>query len=84
MDSKISIFYAPHLPSGPESVGGQHIHHFNMIGRNEHPPPRAFWIDLSRQVRSWRSAGEGVILMGDAHINLRTPPAISYLTSMGL
>jgi hypothetical protein len=35
---RVVSFYAPHLPSGPESLGGQHRHHFNSVGRNEQPP----------------------------------------------
>jgi hypothetical protein len=47
-------------------------------------PTRAFWVDLARHVRLWRTAGEGVILFGDTNMKLRTPQARARLVSMGL
>jgi hypothetical protein len=70
-------------PSGPESVGEQHRHYFNTIARNE-MPTRAFWVDLSHQVRMWITDGEGIVLSGDTNMNLRSDAARSQIVSMGL
>jgi hypothetical protein len=47
-------------------------------------PTRAFWVDLSRQVRMWRTEGEGIVLLGYANMNLRSDAARAHIASMGL
>jgi hypothetical protein len=56
--------YAPHQPTWPESLGSQHRRHWNSIGCDANPVD-AFWTDLSRVVRKWTEAGEGVVLLAD-------------------
>jgi hypothetical protein len=44
--------YAPHQPTGPESVGSQHRRYFNSVGRDA-SPVYALWTNLSRLIRNW-------------------------------
>jgi hypothetical protein len=41
--------YAPHQPTGPESVGSQYRRYFNSVGRDASPVD-ALWTDLSRLI----------------------------------
>jgi hypothetical protein len=43
--TRIIYAYAPHQPTGPESVGRQNRRHFNSVGRDVNPVD-AFWTDL--------------------------------------
>jgi hypothetical protein len=47
--TRIISAYAPHQPTGPESVGSQRRRYLNSVGRDANPVD-AFWTDLSRLV----------------------------------
>jgi hypothetical protein len=68
--TRIISDYAPHQPTGPESVGSQHRMYFNYVGRDSNPVD-AFWTDLSRLVRKWTEAGESVVLIADLNADVR-------------
>jgi hypothetical protein len=56
--------YAPHQPTGPESLGSQHRKYFSSVGCDASPVD-AFRTDLSRLIQKWTEAGESVVLLAD-------------------
>jgi hypothetical protein len=68
--TRIISAYAPHQPTGPESVGSQHRRYFNSV-RRDASPVDALWTDLSRLIRKWNEAGESVVLPADWNVDVR-------------
>jgi hypothetical protein len=68
--TRIISAYAPHQPTGPESIGSQHRRYSNSVGRDASPVD-AFWTDLSRLIRKWTESGESVVLLEDWNADVR-------------
>jgi hypothetical protein len=68
--TRIISDYAPHQPTGPESLGSQHRRYFNSVGRDTSPVD-AFWTDLSQIIRKWTEADESVVLLADWNADVR-------------
>jgi hypothetical protein len=81
--TRIISVYAPHQPTGPESVGSQHRMYFNSVGRDASPVD-AFWTDLSRLIRKWTEAGESVVLLANWNVNARGKKTRKYTTDLGM
>jgi hypothetical protein len=75
--SKAGLTYSPHPPSGVWSVGAQHWYYFNTYHRNERPK-EAFWKDLKKFLRHWKTEGEYIILMIDVNDDVRSQEMISF------
>jgi hypothetical protein len=68
--TRIISDYAPHQPTGPESVGSQHRRYFNSV-RRDASPVDALCTDLSRLIQKWTEAGESVVLLADWNAYVR-------------
>jgi hypothetical protein len=68
--TRIISDYAPHQPTGPESVVSQHRRYFNSAGRDASPVD-SFWTYLSRLIQKWTEAGESVVLLADWNADFR-------------
>jgi hypothetical protein len=66
--TRIISAYAPHQPTGPESVDSQHRRYFNSVGRGANPVD-VFWTYLSRLVRT--EAGESMVLLAYWNADVR-------------
>jgi hypothetical protein len=81
--ARIISDYAPHQPTGPDSVGIQHRSYFNSVARDSNPVD-AFWTDLSRLVRKWTEAGESVVLLADWNADFRGEKTQKYMADIGM
>jgi hypothetical protein len=72
--------YAPHQPTGPESVGSQHRRYYKSI-ECDADPVDAFWTDLSRLVPKWTESGESVVLLADWNADFKTR---KYMADLGM
>jgi hypothetical protein len=79
--TRIVSSYAPHQPTGPESVGSQHKGYFNSVGRDASPVD-AFWTDLSQLIRKWTEAGERVVLLADWNTDFRGENTRKYMADL--
>jgi hypothetical protein len=75
--------YAPHQPTGSESVGSQKRRCFNSVGRDANPVD-AFWIDFSRLVRKWTEADESVVILSDWNVDVRGEKTRKYMANLGM
>jgi hypothetical protein len=83
MSTRIISVYAPHQPTGPESVCSQHRRYFNSVGRDANHVD-AFWTDLSRLVRKWTEAGESVVFLADWNADARGEKTRKYMADLGM
>ena len=74
--------YCPHDQGGDLSVYGQHRHRFHEMGKPR-IPRKAFWEDLTREVKRWLEAGDQLILMGDWNEDV-TAVQRKYFSEFGL
>jgi hypothetical protein len=81
--TRIFSVYAPHQPTGPESVGSQHRRYFNSVGCDSNPVD-ALWIYLSRLVRKWTEAGESVVILADWNADIRGEKTRKYMADIGM
>jgi hypothetical protein len=81
--TRIISDYAPHQPTGPESLGSQHRRYFNLV-RCDANPVDAFWTDLSRLVRKWTESGESVVLLADFNSDVRGEKNRKYMADLGM
>jgi hypothetical protein len=81
--TRIISDYAPHQPTGPESVGSQHRRYFKSVGRVSSPVD-AFWTDLSRLIRKWTESGESVVPLEDWNADVRGEKTRKYMADLGM
>jgi hypothetical protein len=81
--TRIIYAYAPHQPTGPESVGSRHRSYFKSVGRDADPVD-ALWTDISRLVRKWTEAGEILVLLSDCNVDARGEKTQKYMADLGM
>jgi hypothetical protein len=79
--TRIVSAYAPHQPTGPESVGSQHRRYFNSVGRDTNPVD-SLWTYISRLIRKWTEAGESVVILADWNADVRGEKTPKYMADL--
>jgi exonuclease III len=67
---RVAVAYCPHDSGGDRSVYGQHRFYYNSMGKAR-APRKAFWEDLTKEVKQWINGGDQVVLMGDWNEDVR-------------
>jgi hypothetical protein len=81
--TRIISAYAPHQPTGPESVGSQHRRYYNSIGCDASPVD-AFWTYLSRLVCKWTEKCKSVVLLVNWNTDVRGEKTRKYMADFGM